>query len=71
MAVLRSICVSELKGTQKHEVPQAELIEEWGVKGDAHAGNGTDRSACSALSRSRTSGRRARTLNSVRSERTS
>ena len=38
MAVLRGICISELKGTQKHEVPQAELIEEWGVEGDAHAG---------------------------------
>ena len=38
MAVLRGICVSERKGTQKSEVPEAELIEEWGIKGDAHAG---------------------------------
>ena len=35
---IRAICISEQKGTQKHEVPEAELIEDWGINGDAHAG---------------------------------
>ena len=38
MGIIRSICISEKKGTQKHEIPQAELIEDWGIQGDAHAG---------------------------------
>ena len=38
MGVIRGICISEEKGTQKHEVSEAELIEDWGIKGDAHAG---------------------------------
>ena len=38
MGIIRSICVSEHKGTQKHEIPEANLIEEWGIEGDAHAG---------------------------------
>ena len=38
MGIIRSICISEQKGTQKHEVPEAEVIEDWGIKGDAHAG---------------------------------
>lgn len=33
-----SICISEKKGTQKHEIPEAELKEDWGIVGDAHAG---------------------------------
>lgn len=35
---IMSICISERKGTQKHEIPEAELKEEWGIEGDAHAG---------------------------------
>lgn len=38
MGTIESICISEKKGTQKHEVPEAEIIEDWGIKGDAHAG---------------------------------
>ena len=38
MGTIKGICISEEKGTQKHEVPSAELIEEWGIKNDAHAG---------------------------------
>ncbi len=38
MGVIRGICISEKKGTQKHEVPEAELKVEWGIEGDAHAG---------------------------------
>lgn len=39
MGVIHSICISEEKGTQKHEVPEAELVEDWGIRGDAHAGH--------------------------------
>ena len=38
MGRLRGICISEEKGTAKHEVPAAELIEDWGLRDDAHAG---------------------------------
>ena len=38
MGIIRGICISEEKGTQKHEIPEAELVEDWGIKGDAHAG---------------------------------
>ena len=33
-----AICISEKRGTQKHSVQEAEFIEEWGIKNDAHAG---------------------------------
>lgn len=39
MGHIRGICISEKKGTQKHEVPEAVLVEDWGIEGDAHAGN--------------------------------
>lgn len=32
-------CVSETKGTRKHEVSSVELVFGMGVEGDAHAGN--------------------------------
>ena len=38
MGFIKSICISEKKGTQKHEVPEATLIDDWGIDGDAHAG---------------------------------
>ena len=38
MGVIKGICISEYKGTQKHEVLEAELVCDWGIKGDAHAG---------------------------------
>ncbi len=38
MGVVKAVCVSEKKGTQKTEVPFIELREEWGIEGDAHAG---------------------------------
>ena len=38
MGIVHSICISEKKGTQKHEVPEAKVIEDWGIEGDAHAG---------------------------------
>ena len=38
MGRIKAICISEKKGTQKTEVPEAELIVDYGIKGDAHAG---------------------------------
>ena len=38
MGKVIAVCVSEEKGTQKHKVKEAEFIEDWGIKGDAHAG---------------------------------
>ena len=38
MGVLRGICISDIRGIQKTEVPEAELIADWGIEGDAHAG---------------------------------
>lgn len=39
MAKVIAVCVSEQKGTVKHEVPQIHLIKEYGIIGDAHGGN--------------------------------
>ena len=38
MVKIRAICISEKRGTQKSSIPEAEFIEDWGIKGDAHAG---------------------------------
>ncbi len=38
MGHVLAVCTSEKKGTQKTQVPQIELVENWGIKGDAHAG---------------------------------
>lgn len=39
MAIIKAICLSEKKGTAKHPVREAKLIENYGLEGDAHAGN--------------------------------
>lgn len=39
MAKLTAICVSNRRGIQKHYVESATLIEDFGIEGDAHAGN--------------------------------
>ena len=39
MGVVKAICISERKGTAKQEVPEVYLAENWGIEGDAHAGN--------------------------------
>ena len=38
MGIVRAVCTSPAKGTQKTNVGSAEFIEEFGIKGDAHAG---------------------------------
>ena len=40
MGIIKAICISSEKGTAKHEVEQAEVIMQHGLKGDAHAGEG-------------------------------
>ena len=39
MGIVKAICVSEKKGTKKTNIGQCELVENLGLKDDAHAGN--------------------------------
>ncbi len=39
MGIIKGICISEKRGTQKHWVDHANLVESWGIEGDAHAGD--------------------------------
>ena len=38
MGIVKAICISEKKGTQKHRVEDAVFIEDYGIENDAHAG---------------------------------
>lgn len=38
MATIKAICMSEKKGTEKISISKGELVENHGLKGDAHAG---------------------------------
>jgi len=40
MASVIAVCISELKGTVKTSVPEIQAVEEFGIEGDAHAGDG-------------------------------
>ena len=33
-----AVCISDIKGIQKTEIPEGNLVEDWGIEGDAHAG---------------------------------
>lgn len=39
MGVVRGICISKQRGTAKESVPFAVFIKDYGIEGDAHAGN--------------------------------
>ena len=39
MPTVKSICISEVRGTRKKQIEQAMLVKDWGIEGDAHAGN--------------------------------
>lgn len=39
MGVIEAVCISVEKGTVKLTVPSAQLRENWGIEGDAHAGD--------------------------------
>lgn len=36
--IIKAICISEKKGTEKHPISDIEVIEDFGLKNDAHAG---------------------------------
>ena len=38
MGVIKGICISEKRGTAKHEIEEAILAKDWGIQGDAHGG---------------------------------
>mgnify|MGYP004602424555 FL=1 len=39
MAKVLAVCISEKKGTQKKPVDSIKIRRDWGIEGDAHAGN--------------------------------
>ena len=39
MGVIKGICISEKRGTAKHEIEEAILAKDWGIQGDALAGH--------------------------------
>ena len=39
MAKVKAVCISEQKGTRKHEVSSIKVMINHGIVGDAHAGN--------------------------------
>ena len=36
---IRALCISEARGTVKQAVPKVKLLKDYGIEGDAHAGN--------------------------------
>jgi molybdenum cofactor synthesis domain-containing protein len=36
--IVKAICISKARGTEKHEIPEAHLLVDYGIEGDAHAG---------------------------------
>lgn len=36
--IIKAVCISEKKGTEKHPVNEIVLKENFGIEGDAHAG---------------------------------
>lgn len=37
--VVKAICISSARGTEKHAIEEANFIKDFGIEGDAHAGN--------------------------------
>ena len=31
MGIIQAICISEVRGVQKHAIPEADLTPEWGI----------------------------------------
>ena len=38
MGIIKAICISEKRGTAKQMIEEANLLPDWGIEGDAHAG---------------------------------
>ena len=36
--IVRAICISDIRGIEKHAIPQAHFVKDFGIEGDAHAG---------------------------------
>lgn len=43
MGVIKGICISEKRGTAKHEIEEAVLVKDWGIQEMPMRGTGTDR----------------------------
>lgn len=39
MGKIVGICISEVRGVQKKEIPEVNIVEGWGLENDAHGGN--------------------------------
>ena len=39
MGIVKAVCISEKRGTEKKNVGSAEFVEGFGIRGDAHGGN--------------------------------
>ncbi|MCR4805790.1 MAG: MOSC domain-containing protein [Clostridia bacterium] len=39
MGIVKAVCISEVRGTKKHSVKEIRFVPNWGIEGDAHAGN--------------------------------
>ena len=37
--IVRAICISDIRGIQKHAIESARFVHDYGIDGDAHAGN--------------------------------
>jgi MOSC domain-containing protein YiiM len=37
--IVRAVCISQVRGVQKHDIGQVRLSPDWGLAGDAHGGN--------------------------------
>ena len=46
MGAVKGICISKIRGIQKHEVAEATLKENWGLREMPMRATGRDRSAC-------------------------
>lgn len=39
MGIVTAICISEARGTPKKPIDKAQFVPDYGIQGDAHAGN--------------------------------
>ena len=56
--VVKAICISPARGTEKHTIPEGHFIPNFGIEGDAHAG--TWHRQVSLLSYNKVKGRKRR-----------
>ena len=36
--IVRAICISDIRGVEKHSIPEAHFLKDFGIEGDAHGG---------------------------------